>query len=68
VLIQLYPHDWELGKREIVWKHDARRAECFHTITSFPISTIRKNALYFLQRNIKKDIFRVDIDLYQHGY
>ena len=26
----------ELGKREIVWKHDARRAECFHTISSFP--------------------------------
>ena len=22
-------------KREIVWKHDARRAECFHTISSF---------------------------------
>ena len=22
-------------KREIVWKHDARKAECFHTILSF---------------------------------
>ena len=21
---------------EIVWKHDARRAECFHTISRFP--------------------------------
>ena len=34
--IQLYQHEWKLGKREIVWKHDARRAECFHTISSFP--------------------------------
>jgi hypothetical protein len=24
----LYQHSWKLGKREIVWKHDARRAEC----------------------------------------
>ena len=24
-----------MEKREIVWKHDARRAECFHTISSF---------------------------------
>jgi hypothetical protein len=23
-------------KREIVWKHDARRLESFHTISSFP--------------------------------
>ena len=45
----------ELGKREIVWKHDARRAECFHTISSFPNSTsvditiyqYGKNVLYF---------------------
>ena len=21
--IQLYEHEWKLGKREIVWKHDA---------------------------------------------
>jgi hypothetical protein len=35
-LMLLYQHEWELGKREIVWKHDARRAECFHTISSFP--------------------------------
>ena len=33
--IQLYQHEWKLEKREIVWKHDARRAECFHTISSF---------------------------------
>ena len=26
--IQLYQHEWKLEKREIVWKHDARRAEC----------------------------------------
>ena len=32
---QLYQHEWKLEKREIVWKHDARRAECFHTISSF---------------------------------
>ena len=34
--IQLYQHEWKLGKREIVWKHDAWRAECFHTISSSP--------------------------------
>jgi hypothetical protein len=40
----------------------------------FPISTsisIRKNVLYIFyniaQRNIKKEIFRVDIELYQQG-
>ena len=33
--VQLYQHEWKLEKREIVWKHDARRAECFHTISSF---------------------------------
>ena len=33
--IQLYQHEWKLKKREIVWKHDARRVECFHTISSF---------------------------------
>ena len=77
-----YQHEWKLGKREIVWKHEARRAECFHTISSFPISTsvditiyqYGKNVLYLFyniaQRNIKKEIFRrfrVDIGLYQHG-
>jgi hypothetical protein len=30
---------YKLGKREIVWKHDARKAECFQLISSFPIST-----------------------------
>ena len=33
--IQLYQHEWKLEKREIVWKHYARRAECFQTISSF---------------------------------
>ena len=33
--IQLYQHEWKLEKREIGWKHDARRAECFHTISRF---------------------------------
>ena len=58
--LQLYQHEWELGKREIVWKHDARRAECFHTISSFPDFRVFP---FF----IKKQIFRVDIELYQHG-
>jgi hypothetical protein len=37
VLIYCYidQHESKLEKREIVWKHDARRAECFHTISSF---------------------------------
>ena len=30
---QLYQHEWKLEKRETLWKHDARRAECFHTIS-----------------------------------
>ena len=68
--VQLYQHEWKLGKREIVWKHDARRAECFRTIsTSVDITIYQygKNVLYLFyniaQRNIKKEIarrFRVD--------
>jgi hypothetical protein len=76
--IQLYQHDWKLGKREIVWKYDAQRAECFQTIWVFPISTsveitiyqlsIRKNVLYLFyniaQRNTKKEIFpRFRVDI-----
>ena len=71
-----------MEKREIVWKHDTRRAECFHTISSFPISTsvditvyqFGKNVLYFFyniaQKTLTEDwreIFRVDIELCQHG-
>ena len=63
-IIQLYQREWKLGKRGIVWKHDARRAEYFHTISSFAISTSvditvyqhGKNVLYLFyniaQRNI----------------
>ena len=46
--IQLYQHSLKLEKLEIVWKHSALRASCFHTISRFsnfhslvfPISTI----------------------------
>ena len=82
MLIYSYQHEWILEKREIVWKHDARRAECFHTISSFPIFTsvditvyqYGKNVLYFFyniaQRTLTeewREIFRVNIELYQHG-
>ena len=61
--IQLYQHEWKLEKREIVWKHDARRAECFHTISSTHFHTIAQRTLTEEWR----EIFRVDIELYQHG-
>ena len=35
-----YQHKWKLEKQEIVWKHDARWAECFHTISSFQFSQV----------------------------
>ena len=67
----------KLEKREIVWKHDARRAECFHTISSFSNFhefQYGKNVLYFFyniaQRTFTekwREIFRVEIELYQHG-
>ena len=59
-----------------------RRAECFHTISSFSsfhecsynCISKRKNVLYFFynvtQRTLTeewREIFRVDIELYQHG-
>ena len=64
-----------------MWKHDARRAECFHTISSFSNLSVDitvyqygKNVLYFFyniaQRTLTekwREIFRVDIELYQHG-
>jgi hypothetical protein len=64
--------NWENEKLH-VWKL------YFHTISSFPnfhvcwynCISIRKSVLYIFyniaQRNIKKAIFRVDIELYQHG-
>ena len=33
--IQLYQRSWKLEKLEIVWKHSALRASCFHTISRF---------------------------------
>ena len=33
--IQLYQHLWKLEKLEIMWKHSALRASCFHTISRF---------------------------------
>ena len=66
-----------------MWKHDARRAECFHTISSFSnfheccitVYQHGKNVLYFFyniaQRTLTeewREIFPVDIELYQHGY
>ena len=33
--IQLYQHSWKLKKLEIVWKHSALRASCFHAISRF---------------------------------
>ena len=65
-----------------MWKHDARRAECFNTISSFSnfhecsynCISIRKNVLYFFYNIAQKtlteewrEIFRVDKELYQHG-
>jgi hypothetical protein len=44
-------HEWELGKREIVWKHDARNEgrSVFTQFRVFPVST------------------SVDITVYQYG-
>ena len=65
-----------------MWKHDARRAECFHTISSFSnfhefditVYQYGKNVLYFFYNIAQKtlteewrEIFRIDIELYQHG-
>ena len=56
-----------------MWKHDARRAECFHTISSvftsvdITVYQYEKNVLYFFyniaQRTLTekwREIFRVD--------
>ena len=80
--MQLYQHEWKLEKREIVWKHDARRRSVFTQFRVFPIFTsvditvyqYGKNVLYFFyniaQRTLTeewREIFRVEIELYQHG-
>ena len=49
--MQLYQHSWKLGKRDIVWKHDAHRAKCFHTFSSF-------HNYHELRVDIIKDIAR----------
>ena len=54
-----------MGKREIVWNTRRPKAECFHTISSFP--DFHEQLYNIAQRNIKKEIFRVDIELYQLG-
>ena len=58
---------WELGKQEIVLKHDARRAECFHSISSFPnfhecwhnCISIRKNVLNLFYNMAQRKKFSV---------
>ena len=49
--MQLYQHEWKFGKREIVWKHDARSKGGVFSLKFrvFPIST------------------GVDITIYQYG-
>ena len=37
--IQLYLHDWKLGKREFVWKHNARP----HNFSFFQFYNSQKN-------------------------
>ena len=53
VISYIYQHEWKLEKREIVWKHDARRAECFHQV--------------FTQFRVFPIFTSVDITIYQHG-
>jgi hypothetical protein len=62
--------EWKLGKREIVWKHDAGGRSVFTQFRVFPISTsvditiyqYGKNVLYLFyniaQRNIRREIFQ----------
>ena len=58
IIIQLYQHKWKLEKREIVWNQ----------------YQYGKNVLYFFYNIAQRtsteewrEIFRVDIELYQHG-
>ena len=46
--IQLYQRSWKLEKREIVWKHDAHRAECFHTISTHVDITVYQHGKCFI--------------------
>ena len=55
-------------KNEKLCGNDARRAECYHTISSF--SNFHEYITNIAQRILTeewREIFRVDIELYQHG-
>ena len=80
--IQLYQHEWKLKKREIVWNTTPAGRSVFTQFRVFPIFTsvditvyqYEKNVLYFFYNIAQKtlteewrEIFRVDIELYQHG-
>ena len=81
--IQLYQNEWKLEKREIVWKNTTLAGRSVFTqFRVFPIFTsvditvyqYGKHVLYFFyniaQRTLTEEwqgIFRVDIELYQHG-
>ena len=58
--MQLYQHEWKLGKREIVWKHYAQRVECFHIILTL-VSSLDLPFYYFF--NIQRFSTREDWDL-----
>jgi hypothetical protein len=46
-----------------VWKHDARRAECFHTISSFP----NFHDILLLEHITECPITHLNITVYQYG-
>jgi hypothetical protein len=50
--MQLYQHEWELGKREIVWKHCV-----FTQFRVFPISTSVDITLYQYGKNVSVYLF-----------
>ena len=51
--MQLYQHSWKLEKLEIMWKHSAFRASCFHTISRFPNShSCWYNCMYIKTENV----------------
>jgi hypothetical protein len=55
----------EIGKtRNCV---ETRRHECWYNCISIQKKFYIFFIIYIAQRNIKKEIFRVDIELYQHG-
>ena len=48
--MQLYQHEWKLGKREIVWKHDGWRV--FTQFRVFPTSTSVDRTVYQYGKNV----------------